>query len=222
MGYVLKKKNININKLPIISNTQTGIVYRLNSGIAIKVLRESMNLIGEEESNLLSDIRCDRILLPKNNLYKDGQFAGYSFALLHEKRRLQKITLTDKEDLVAEVELLEDDIDNLSNNNVLLDGIHPNNIIYCNGIYIPDVSQFKILFENNYSKESLKEFNYYELFLLINNLINNELKIDKIEKETIDNFNVLLSLKDDDVRLSEYLDDVLDNSKNIKQLIKKI
>ena len=147
MGYTLNKKNINLDKKFRLNTDSLSDVYMLNRGIAVRVFKENIDrslVLSEYECEFISKLRCDNMLMPKQLLYKNNKYEGYSFRNINKVRK-DKIISANKKDLVADLEMIEEDLDVLSNAYVMLDGITPRNVVYSDGLYITDVSQFKVL-----------------------------------------------------------------------------
>ena len=127
MGYTLNKKNINLDKKFRLNTDSLSDVYMLNRGIAVRVFKENIDrslVLSEYECEFISKLRCDNMLMPKQILYKNNKYEGYSFRNINKVRK-DKIISANKKDLVADLEMIEEDLDVLSNAYVMLDGITP-------------------------------------------------------------------------------------------------
>ena len=92
MGYRINKKEIDLNKLQKIAQGKRGYVYRLEKN-ALKVLEnEELNeCIDKDTAKYLSGLRTDKILLPKNLLFYNNTFKGYTLKLVSQKPRSKNI-----------------------------------------------------------------------------------------------------------------------------------
>jgi hypothetical protein len=222
MGYKLGQENVDINliKQTKIAAGNTGDVYKYK-GVAVKVFKEDKKLpIDEDTSKYLSTIKTDRILLPKKLLFNNNAFKGYSYKLVSKKGTGKKIITLSKEELINNIKILENDIENLSSKKVLLNGLIPENIIFNGELYLVDPTKYTIL--DLYSTQELEILNKYQLHLLLTKLINIELRKEKVISPTRKDIDELLSIKDDYESSSSFVQRVLSDSENIKELIKKI
>ena len=223
MGYTLNKKSINLGKK--MSSDFLGDVYVINRGIALRVYKDNINrslVLSKDDCDYLSGLRSDRILLPKKLLYKNNSYCGYSFRLLNKSPKKEKIIGTNIEDFISDVEMLEEDIDFLSRKRVMLDGITPNNIVYDDGLYLTDSSQFKVLDVEEFDYRCLRQLNDYQVQLLLESLIVSELRKEKVINSKINDFVALLEDRDSDIKQSKYYSRLFDYSDNVREFVKKI
>ena len=129
---------------------------------------------------------------------------------------------TDMEDFISDIEMLEEDIDLLSRKRVLLDGITPSNIVYSDGLYLTDASQFKVLDVEEFDYKSLRKLNDYQVQLLIESMIVSELRKEGITNSQINDFIGLLEDRDTDLKQSKYYTKLFEYSDNIRQFVKRI
>ena len=110
MGYRINKKEIDLNKLQKIAQGKRGYVYRLEKN-ALKVLEnEELNeCIDGDTAKYLSGLRTDKILLPKNLLFYNNTFKGYTLKLVSQKPRSKNIISIPKNDFIRNVKELEED-----------------------------------------------------------------------------------------------------------------
>lgn len=224
MGYTLNKKNINLDKKFRLNTDSLSDVYMLNRGIAVRVFKENIDrslVLSEYECEFISKLRCDNMLMPKQLLYKNNKYEGYSFRNINKVRK-DKIISTNKKDLVADLEMIEEDLDVLSNAYVMLDGITPRNVVYSDGLYITDVSQFKVLNKNEIDYRDLRKLNDFQIQLLFESLVAAELKRERVESKKIKYLLDLIEKRDDNTKQSRYYEDLFEYSDNIKQFVKKL
>ena len=129
---------------------------------------------------------------------------------------------TDMEDFISDIEMLEEDIDLLSRKRVMLDGITPSNIVYSDGLYLTDASQFKVLDVEEFDYKSLRKLNDYQVQLLIESMIVSELRKEGIANSQINDFIGLLEDRDSDLKQSKYYIKLFEYNNNIKQFVKRI
>lgn len=222
MGYRLENKDINLNekKFTRIAQGKTGNVFKCN-GYAIKVFNNyAEDIIDLETAKYLTGIRTNRIILPNKLLFYNNSFKGYSMKLVKKDPRQKKIINCPTDELIRNVELIEEDIKTLSDKKVLLNGINPENTTFNGKLYLTDPSKYRIL--DIESTEELEKLNNYQFYILLTNLIIKELNKSHISASTIQRMKELLSLKDDSIYYSDYLEEILEDNSSIKTLIKKI
>ncbi len=225
MGFTLNKKNINVGKKIKLSSDSLSDVYMVNRGIALRIYKDNIDkslVLSKDDCEYLSNLRSDRILLPKKLLYKNNNYCGYSFRLLNRSPGKEKMISTDMEDFISDIEMLEEDIDLLSRKRVLLDGITPSNIVYSDGLYLTDASQFKVLDVEEFDYKSLRKLNDYQVQLLIESMIVSELRKEGITNSQINDFIGLLEDRDTDLKQSKYYTKLFEYSDNIRQFVKRI
>ena len=103
---------------------------------------------------------------------------------------------------------------------MILNGINPENTTFNGKLYLTDPSKYRIL--DIGSTEELEKLNNYQFYILLTNLIIKELNKSHISASTIQRMKELLSLKDDSIYYSDYLEEILEDNSSIKTLIKKI
>jgi len=95
MGYRLDSKNINLKGLKKIGTGKNGDVYKYK-GQALKIFKSDSEHLNEETARILTSIHTDRILLPKNLLYYNNTFKGYTLKPLdkrgHSKKIIEKLS----------------------------------------------------------------------------------------------------------------------------------
>ncbi len=222
MNYKLERKDITLNgKQKIIGHGYTGNVYQYGN-YALKIFDKVDDVLDEETARYLSTIRTSRILLPKKLIYYKDKFKGYSMKLISNKPNSKSIINLPKDKLLEDIELLEDDVTTLSSKRVLLNGMNLNNIIFNGNLYITDPSRYSLLELSDLDKIfNLDDLNLFQLYLLLNNIIIQELN--KIQKQSgVSELKELLDEKDSNISYSEYLSEIIGQNNNIKTLVKKL
>ena len=222
MNYKLERKDITLNgKQKIIGHGYTGNVYQYGN-YALKIFDKVDDVLDEETARYLSTIRTSRILLPKKLIYYKDKFKGYSMKLISNKPNSKSIINLPKDKLLEDIELLEDDVTTLSSKRVLLNGMNLNNIIFNGNLYITDPSRYSLLELSDLDKIfNLDDLNQFQLYLLLNNIIIQELN--KIQKQSgVSELKELLDEKDSHISYSEYLSEIIGQNNNIKTLVKKL
>ena len=225
MGYTLNKKNINVGKKIKLSSDSLSDVYKINRGIALRVFKDNIDrniVLSKDDCEYLTTLRSDRILLPKKLLFKNKKYCGYSYRLLPNVVKKEKIISTDMESFISDVEMLEEDINLLSQNRVMLDGITPYNIVYNDGLYITDASQFKVLDVEEFDYRQLRKLNDYQVQLLLESLITTELKKERVDINKINSFIDLLEDRNTDIKQSKYYEKLFEYSNNVREFVKKL
>lgn len=221
MGYKINNKDINLNKLQKIAQGKRGYVYRYDRS-ALKVLddEELSECIDEDTARYLTGMRTDRILLPKKLLFYNNTFKGYTLKLVSQKPRSKSLINIPKNDFIRNVEQLEDDVHLLSTKQVLLNGIDPRNTIFNGSLYLSDPSKYTIFETEN--TENLEDLNRYQLYILLQALIVQELRKANIQNEKIESLKDLLEMKETETECSTYFDEIIEDHSNIKELVKRI
>ena len=125
---------------------------------------------------------------------------------------------TPKDELVCSIRELEEDVEEISANNILLSDVSPENTIFNGKLYLSDPSKYTKL--SLAPTEDLNRVNQYQIYLLLSELFAKELRTMNFLKSNISQFRELLSLKDNEQKASEYLDYIIDDKSNIKEMIK--
>ena len=222
MGYRLDNKDIDISgkRLTKIGNGGTGDVYKYRNS-ALKIFKADKDTpIDLEMAEYLSTISTERILLPKNLLFYNNTFRGYTYKLVSKKGSGKKIITIPKDELINNLKIIESDIETLSQKQVLLNGIEPSNTIFNGELYLADPCKYTKL--DSFSTRKLERLNKYQFHLLLLSMISSELKKGDFSTKTEKIVKEILSLKDEDVNSSEFLNNVIDDNDSIKQFIKKI
>ncbi|MBR3199667.1 MAG: hypothetical protein IKG27_06690 [Bacilli bacterium] len=220
MGYRLENKDVDlsgIKPLKYVPTKKAGDVYRYKNNV-LRIFRENESHIEEETARYLTNISTERILLPKKLLFYNNAFKGYTMTLVSQKGSSKKIITTPLEEILRTIEIVENDIEILSQKKVLLNNAAPNHTLYNGELYIVDPSKYSIL-DLNTSKE-LEKINYYQLQLLLTELIVTELNKNNYSQQVLRNIKELLSSRETDERISTHLNNVMNKEKNIKQYIK--
>lgn len=221
MGYRLENKPVDLSglkELTFVPSQKAGDVYRFRN-YALRIFQNGEKVIDEDTARYLTTITTDRIILPRKLLFYKNNFAGYTMKLVSQKGSGKKIITTPKDEFIDSIEVLEDDIKELSQKKVLLNDITPQYTLYNGELYLVNPSKYS-LFEAN--TDSIESINRFQLHQLITELISMELKKDNFTQPFIKHLKELMSLKDEDQKTSDFLYDLMADQKNIKQFIKKI
>jgi len=221
MGYRLDKNDINISKKSIvkIATSPTGDVYKYRN-YALKMFKAGEQPTDVETMEYLTGISTSRILLPKKLLFYNNTFRGYAYKLVPKKGQGKKITMSPKRELIGNIALLERDIETLSNRRVLLMGVDPDSSFYNGDLYLTDPTRYTIM--DIAKGEELEKLNKYQLNLLITTLIINDLRRGNYDSRTERRVKELLMAKAAEENTSDFLADLLENSEDIKQFVKRI
>ena len=222
MGYRLDGKDVDIigKRMTKIGTGASGDVYRYKNK-ALKVFKKEkkppMNL---ETAKYLSSISTTNILLPENLLFYNDSFRGYTYKLVSKKGLGKRMISISKEELIDNIERLETDTETLSNKNVLLNGINPNNSIFNGCIYLCDPSEYSIL--DIMSNKELERLNKYQIHMLLSSMLLSEMRKNNLGGSPEKEMKTLLELKDMEENTSSYIKRILKNSENVKQFVKKM
>ncbi len=162
----LKKYTIN-HKMPFFSVSDMQLIniegreyiVFFYQGVIVKIhryFRQKIYALEEENVKSLISLQTKRILLPKEPVYDDeGNISGYTMSpILNWK----EITTMSMETFLNENNLIDEDLEYLSESFVKLDDIRPHNTLYNGKLYFIDSGRFKRITNE---KERTKE--EYEL-----------------------------------------------------------
>ena len=222
MGYRLGDKEIKMSgkRVSKISSDSTGDVYKYRN-TALKVFKKDKTPpMDVETAKHLSSISTHRVLLPKNLLFYNNSFRGYSYKLVSKKGTGKRLIMLPKDELTENISIIEDDIKQLSNRQVLLSGVDPANTLFNGRLYLTDPTGYSVLDVS--STEHLEVLNKYQLHLLITALITSEVRRTNFNSRQEKQVKELLELKDDTYDTSEFLDEVIGTNDSMYQLVKKM
>ncbi len=222
MGYQLDGREIDINgkRITKIGTGVTGDVYKYKN-MALKIFKKDRTPpITLDDAHYLTGISTERILLPKNLLFYNIAFRGYTYKLVPKKGSGKRLITTPKEELIHNVQVLERDSKILSSKKVLLNGIDPSNSIFNGELYLTDPSLFSVL--ETASPKDLEVLNRYQLHMLLTALITSEMRKNNFSNAVEKEVKELLDSKNPEEEDSVFLKSLLRDDDSIKQLIKKI
>lgn len=222
MGYKLEGREVDLSglrKLTFTPSSKAGDVYRYKN-YAIRIFRDGEEPIDVETADYLTNIRTDRIILPKKLLFYNNAFKGYTMKLVSQKGAGKRISTTPKEEFIDNLMALEYDIETLSQRKVLLNGATPGYTLYNGELYIVDPSNYRIL--DSVDPEKLEQLNQFQLHLLITELVAADLRKANVPQSSIQRVKEVLGLRDIDQSSSSYFNELMQEQKNLKELVKKI
>lgn len=222
MGYRLENKDVDLGglrQLNYVPNKKAGDIYRYKNDV-IRIFREGESPIDEDTARYLTGISTDRVLLPKKLLFYNNTFKGYTLKLVSQKGANRKMVGAPKRELIETIGVVEADIDKLSQKKVLLNNTGIDHTLYNGDLFLVDPSKYRIL---DYGDgESLRRLNQYHLHLLVGEIISTELRKLNFPQASINHMKEIMELRDVDQYPSEYLDSIMGEQKDIKQLVKKL
>lgn len=222
MGYKLDEKDIKLTKknLKKIGTGRTGDVYKYKNS-ALKVFKkENDTPIDYYTADYLTGISTNRILLPQKLLFFNNAFRGYTYKLVSKKGTGNRMIMLPTDELIEDVSIIEKDIENLSNKQVLLNGIEPDNTIFNGRLYLTDPTSYTML--DIMSTEELEKLNKYQFHLLFIMLLTQELRKNNFSSRTITEIKELLEMKDSTDDTSIYLKDLVGDNNTFKQFVKRM
>lgn len=220
MGYYLGNSKINIKGLQRIYPSETGDVYKYK-GDALKIFRDEVNPpLDEETADIMMHIKTDRILMPKNLLFYNASFRGFTFRLVPRKGNGKRLIMLPKDELIGNIALIERDIEKLSSKSILLDGVKPKNAFFNGDLFLIDPSKYSVLEDCDY--KSLEPINKAQFHLLITELMAYELRDRSSDKPLEKKLKELMSFRDTEEDTSAFISDMLGDSDSVKQFLKKI
>ena len=222
MGYRLENKPVDLSgvkKLTFVPSTKAGDVYRYRN-YALRIFKDGEKVIDKETAKYLTTISTERILLPKKLLFYNNAFKGYAMKLVSQKGANKKIITTPIDEFIDSVEVLEDDVEAVSQRKVLLNDITPGYTLYNGELYLVNPAKYTTLGIG--SPEDIERINKYQLHLLITELISSELNKQNFSQSSIRHLKELMGLRDMDQNTSDYLYDMMGDQRDIKQFVKKI
>ena len=222
MGYRLDGKEVDIpgKRMAKIGTGKTGDVYKYKNN-ALKIFKKDMNPpIDLETAQYLTEISTERILLPRNLLFYNQAFRGYTYKLVPKRGFGKRMIALPKEEFVHNVKMVEQDVESLSNKQVLLNGIEPSNCIFNGEWYISDPSQFTRL--DMVSTRELEMLNKYQIHMLLTTMILSEVRKLNLGPKVEKQIRELLELRDDTEDSSSFMDSLIGQSESVKQFVHKI
>ena len=222
MGYKLDEKDIKLTKknLKKIGTGKTGDVYKYKNS-ALKVFKKEKDTpIDPYTADYLTGISTNRILLPQKLLFYNNAFKGYTYKLVSKKGTGNRMIMLPADELVENVSIIEKDIETLSNKQVLLNGIEPDNTIFNGRLYLTDPTGYTML--DIMSTEELEKLNKYQFHLLFTMLLSQELKRNNFSSSSVTEVKELLEMKDSTDNTSEYIKDLLGDNDTFKQFAKRM
>lgn len=216
-NYRLESKRFDLDRLYVQSTFSGGRIYNYKNQI-IKVFDDDDH-IDEEGARTLTRIKSLSIFLPTKLLFLNDRFCGYTLKSVDKKGK-SKIIGVDKEELLDSIYNLENDIETLSRRNVILNGLDYNDLYYNDGLYITKPDKFIVF--NRDEKEKVNDINIGQLNLLLSSLLVHELNGENIPKKNVSEFGDLFRGKDEYVSNCDHLDDLLGDSPNVKELVKRM
>lgn len=221
MGYRIDNKDIDLfgKRMSKIASGKNGDVYKYRNS-ALKIFDKDNIPMDKDTAKYLSSISTERVLLPKNLVFYNNAFRGYTMKLVSKRGTGKKIINLPKSEFIDNIDCLEYDIHLLSNKNILLNGVCPDNTIFNGELYFTDPSKYSLLDKvDNYELECLNNF---QLHLLLTELITSELRKTNNSQALISRIKELLNLKDSNIQCSLYYDSLLEGNDSIKEFVKKI
>ena len=174
MGYRLENKPVDLSglkELTFVPSQKAGDVYRFRN-YAIRIFQNGEKVIDEDTARYLTTITTDRIILPRKLLFYKNNFAGYTMKLVSQKGSGKKIITTPKDEFIDSIEVLEDDIKELSQKKVLLNDITPQYTLYNGELYLVNPSKYSLFEANTDSIESINRFQLHQLITELIHLLN--------------------------------------------------
>lgn len=219
MEYKLDSRKIKFREsnLKLLGQGVEGRVYRYKD-MALKLKDNDLIGLSYENAKYMSNIRTTRILLPKNIFYKNNHYAGYTTKYVGKSNSFKLIDL-EKEKLINHIIIpIEEDIELLSNKQILLNDISIDDVIANNSLYIIDPGSYTKM--TDLDKITLTSININQFNNLLVKIISLELKRTKQNPRAIILFREEL-LKNEDY-FSSFVDELLPKNASIKELVKRI
>lgn len=176
----------------------------------------------KEDCDRLTKIKTKRILLPTTTLEdKKGNMIGYKMKYISDLGKDSFFKLN-KENLTKELELLEEDINILSDNSIHIRDLGYMNTVYHNGLYLIDSGSYDILKQSSKYKDMAYRMNQDEideyLIGLIENYANDKYK--DTSKIALMIKNIRKKIYSNNLRPLKYFKNYLEED-NIDELIEK-
>lgn len=213
MKLFTKNKTIrfNLENAELLGYGVEGTVYKFDNYLIKLFNEERLNSLNTlEQLKLLKEIDLKRFVLLTDVLYnKNGKLIGCKMDEINNILPISYLYTRRIKYLIEEILIIYEDLEKLSNNNILIDDIY-HNFLFNGNINIIDGSMYKIDY-NSFNKnfDYLNDFLIYLIFIKPSKLNINKKTINYIKK------NILK-----DKCLINYLEDQgIDNK--IKSLIKK-
>ena len=222
MGYRLDNKDVDLTgkRLTKIDSGASGYIYRYKNS-ALKMFKPGREIpLDEETARFLTTISTNRILLPRNLLFYNNAFRGYTYKLVSKKGIGKRMIQLPKDELLGNITIIEKDIEVLSSKSVLLDGIEPSKSIFNGNLYLIDPNKYSVL--DLIETEELERLNKFQFHLLLTSILTSELRKNNIESYLERKFKDLMDSKDSEEDSSSFIQELISGNDSVKQFIKKI
>ena len=193
-----------------------GKVYFFNN-ITYKIyypgaLQDGFGLKEKHHAYLL-DISTRQIILPTNLIYNNfGRYIGYTAPFI--KKEKLKLLDIEKTKFIKNLEILENDIEILSNKKVLMADIKYYNFIYNGDMYIIDPGRYRINFDYKVYENNIMQYKKLILYLIENEMNKCNLGASKITKK-IDQIKQEIDLP------SKYFKEEMKFEETLRQYVKR-
>ena len=227
MEYKLGNRKVQIDKKRMlqIGDNHRKNLYRIRN-FAVEVYPESFdskNYLSEDTARYLTGIRTERIILPKELLYSANgrKYVGYAFRLPSKKGNGKRLITTSIDDLLINVQILENDMELLSNKKDLLNGIVPGDIFY-NGKSLFLLNPNQYLYLQKLSNSDIFYLNQYQIHLLLSEYLLSEIRRENFSNATVSSVRDIFTHREEGEFSSDFFYEIFKESSDIKQFVKKI
>ena len=176
----------------------------------------------EEQIRYLSRIKSIHILLPTKLLYGNDKFIGYSLKSVNKTGKFNRIITTPIDVLCDNLYRMEEEIEYLSNKNIVLRGMNHIDTVYNGELFITNPDKYVTVSNNNVdSSRKINDVNTFLFTNLLGEVISHEFNSEKINKSSLIKFIDKMNDKNIYIKNSDYLDDIV-TSENIREYVKKL
>lgn len=141
--YTSENELIDFNYLSLLSTEGSEVIVYNDDRFVYKIYKKNYQLKhkNEQELEYLSSINTSRILMPKSILYSNGKLIGYTMEHIVGEKDIYDIPM---QILLDELQIIREDIENISKSYIRLLDINKSNIVFNGCLYLIDPGNYYI------------------------------------------------------------------------------
>lgn len=171
--------------------------------------------LSEEDAMRLSQIKTQRILLPKKIIRdpEDGHFMGYSLPFIYKYSRsiIPRLKISE---FLDELDIILDDVSVLSDNGVDIEDLHIDNVLYNGKFFIGDPGSF--MFKKKSTGGIIYRDNVFILNRFVKDSVFKQVKISGKKRQEFDD------MFDDYYYIGSQVREVASENETINQFVKRM
>lgn len=143
-----KRINLDLDKMVVIGEGKEGIVYKYNNNQCIKIFNVNRNdsqllKINEDKFKLFTTLETKKIIMPTDLLYNsDNCIGGYLMKYIDDKFDIEFIRNKSIDEIIKELNDLKRDVEILNENDILINDLKYQHLLYNKGFYLIDSSLY--------------------------------------------------------------------------------